>query len=199
MPYIDIRSRVDLSDMKALARFPYIRPSRNDKNSNNNSSKGNASTSLSASEVLTVKRNLITFLRNFGLPGGFFTASVNISFSKKTYVLDLPELEALELFRHQDHEHDEDGGYPTPHILHMCVNPLTALAYCKESNSWTLLELKHRLATVTLKAYYELYEQYILKMNELVSAIFEVEIKNYSDVEKIVRWLYSNHTCIKMN
>lgn len=70
MPYIDIRSRVDLSDMKALARFPYIRPSRNDKNSNNNSSKGNASTSLSASEVLTVKRNLITFLRNFGLPGG---------------------------------------------------------------------------------------------------------------------------------
>lgn len=108
-------------------------------------------------------------------------------------------MEALELFRHQDHEHDEDGGYPTPHILHMCVNPLTALAYCKESNSWTLLELKHRLATVTLKAYYELYEQYILKMNELVSAIFEVEIKNYSDVEKIVRWLYSNHTCIKMN
>ena len=87
-------------------------------------------------------------------------------------------------------EHLENANYPTPHILHLCTQPLKILAEDITSGELKLLTLQHKTATVVLNEFYHLYESYIEEMNRLVDAIYSLEIKSNDDVEKLINWLF---------
>ena len=147
---------------------------------------------FSEDESKQIKGFIIQNIHKFGLPREFFKDKIKVTIGRVDFNIDIEELNIVDLYRFQDREHPENANYPTPHILHLCTQPLKILAEDATSKELKLLTLQHKTATIVLNEFYRLYESYIEEMNKLVDAIYSLEIKNNSDVDKLINWMFPN-------
>lgn len=147
---------------------------------------------FSEDESKQIKGFIIQNIHKFGLPREFFKDKIKVTIGRVDFNIDIEELNIVDLYRFQDKAHPENANYPTPHILHLCTQPLKILAEDATTKELKLLTLQHKTATIVLDEFYRLYEAYIEEMNKLVDAIYSLEIKNNSDVDKLIIWMFPN-------
>ena len=150
-------------------------------------------TVFSNNESEQIKAFVIQNIHKYGLPREFFKDKIRVNIGRVDYDIDVEELNIIDLYRFQDKDHNENANYPTPHILHLCTQPLKILAEDVVNKKLKLLTLQYKTATIVLNEFYRFYESYIEEMNRLVDSIYTLEIKNNTDLDKMLKWLFPKY------